>query len=144
MAGSHLRESGRRADFLCRGRGGARLAGDPALIGQSATGGTTRIFTVRISSPADLATRLRMLSVEYRRREAHTAPTTPMVRRPWSMPALTTAWPSRAGRAARTCSKTLDRSADLSFSSESRLPPLASNSLRLLEFCISAANQGLD
>jgi hypothetical protein len=32
----------------------------------------------------------------------------------------------------------LDRSADLALSSESLLPPLASNSLRLLEFCINS------
>jgi hypothetical protein len=97
-----------------------------------------------MSSPADFATRFRMLSVEYRRREAHTAPTTPMVKRPCSRPALATAWLKRSGRAARTSAKTCDLLSDLSFSSESLLPPLASNSLRLLEFCIAAANQASD
>ncbi len=67
LAGSDLRESGRRADFLRRGRRGARLKPLPGSfrrpMGQGA-GGTTRIRTLNISWPAACPTRLRSASVE--------------------------------------------------------------------------------
>jgi hypothetical protein len=102
------------------------------------SGGTTLTLTLSTGRPIELPTRFRIESVRYRRREAQTAPTTPMVSRPWSSPALTTAWASRVGRAARTCSTTNDRSSDRVFSAASLFPVRDNKSLTLLGFCIAA------
>jgi hypothetical protein len=102
------------------------------------SGGTTLTLTVRTAVPVELATCFRSDSVRYRRRDAQTAPTTPMVSRPCSRPALTTAWASRVGRAARTCSTTNDRSNERVFNADSLFPVRDNKSLRLLGFCIAA------
>jgi len=102
-------------------------------------GGTTRTRTLTTAIPVDAATCLRTDSVKYRRREAQAPPTTPIVSRPFSIPALATARASRAGRAARTCSTTNDLSCDRALSAVSLFPVRANNSLTLLGFCIATA-----
>ena len=86
----------------------------------------------------DPLTLLRTASVKYRIREAQAAPTTPMVSRPCSIPALTTARASRAGSAARTSSTTRDLSWDRVLSAVSLFPVRDNKSLTLLGFCIAA------
>jgi hypothetical protein len=104
----------------------------PSQIG----GGTTLTLTLVIAIPIELATRFRTVSVKYLRREAQTAPTTPIVNRPCSIPALATASARRAGRAARTCSTTNDLCCDRLLSAVSLFPVRDNNSLTLLGFCI--------
>ena len=137
LAGSDLREFGGCADFLRRRGGRPRLIFSPA-----GGGGTTRIRTAVNFDPEDAATRLRsdFREIAQPRRPvgAHHADG----QRPCSMPALTTACASRAGSAARTCPGPATARAMRVLSSESRLPPLASNSLTLLGFCIAPIFQG--
>ncbi len=100
-------------------------------------GGTTLILTLRMAVPVTLAMCLRTDSVIYRKREAQTAPTTPSVSRPRSIPALTTAAPRRGGRVAWTCSRTRDLSCDRALSAVSLFPVRDNKSLTRLGFCIA-------
>src|ERR1700733_14999237 len=67
-----------------------------------------------------------------------------MVRRPCSMPELTTAKASRGGSAARTCSTTLDRSAERALSTLTLFPVRDNKSLRLLGFCIATRQYAIE
>src|SRR5580692_12016073 len=94
--------------------------------------------------PSEPPTRLRTDSVEYRKREAQTAPTTPIVSLPESIPALATLRARRAGSAARTCSTTRERSSDRVLSALILFPVRDNKSLRLLGFCIAAREMGVE